>query len=61
MKTTTTQRQKSEQRQAGSFIFNGKVIKTGLTFGDKLRIFAGCLILSACIVSGIILVAHLLW
>jgi hypothetical protein len=41
-----------------SFIFNGKVIKTGLTFGDKIRIFAGCLVLSACIVSGIILLAE---
>lgn len=43
------------QQTKPSFIFNGKVIKTGLTFGDKLRIFAGCLILSACIVAGIIL------
>ena len=37
------------------FIFNGKFVKTGLTFGDKLRVLAGCFILSACIVSGIIL------
>lgn len=47
--------------QSNGFIFNGKFVKTGLTFGDKARIFAGCLILSACIVSGFILLVNAIW
>jgi hypothetical protein len=47
-----------KQQKNQGFIFNGKEIKSELSIVDKIRIFAGCLILSAFILAGIILLVE---